>query len=91
MSHNKIESLRFYKYLCQKIRSEETVRIRRMIFISGDLSLSNRSVSQISIGSKREGFDLKGSDLDTMHIHPHFVVYGSEKRCVPWIIELCLS
>ncbi|VDI02775.1 Hypothetical predicted protein [Mytilus galloprovincialis] len=58
ISTEKYESLNFYKYLCQKIGSEEVVRIRRFVLCIPDMSQTlNRKT--ISSGSKGEGLNLK--------------------------------
>ncbi|CAC5375631.1 unnamed protein product [Mytilus coruscus] len=80
MSTDESLSVYFYEYLCQKIGSEEDVRVRRMAYIITDLSLADRS--GISSGSKGEGLDLKGSDLDLMVIDVVFTVYESERDVV---------
>ncbi|CAC5411654.1 unnamed protein product [Mytilus coruscus] len=82
MAHSKTESLHFYKYLSQKIGSEEVVRARRLKFLSGDFCLSNKFHSHISSGSRGEGLNLKGSDYDFMTILKVYSVYESEKDVV---------
>ncbi|CAC5387373.1 unnamed protein product [Mytilus coruscus] len=77
MSTDKSLSLHFYKYLCQKIGSEEDVRVRRLTWIVNDIG-SSRTHKQISSGSKGEGLDIKGSDFDIMFIDPEFKVYESD-------------
>ncbi|CAC5368251.1 unnamed protein product [Mytilus coruscus] len=77
ISTKNCESLNFYKYLCHKIGSEEVIRIRRLnlnIIETGH----NNKLKVIQSGSKAEGLDLKGSDLDLMSITPSFKVYQSE-------------
>ncbi|VDI49688.1 Hypothetical predicted protein [Mytilus galloprovincialis] len=78
--NSKCESLKFYTYLCQNIGSEELVKIRRLAFTILDLGQSFGHKT-ITSGSKGEGLDMKGSDLDVMAINPLFKVYESEKRC----------
>ncbi|VDI14514.1 Hypothetical predicted protein [Mytilus galloprovincialis] len=89
MSHQKSESLHFYKYLCQKIGSEKKVTARRLAFIYSDLQVSNQLFLIISSGSKGEGLDLKGSDFDIMHIFPFFKVFESDKDIKP-VKDYCL-
>ncbi|CAC5410153.1 unnamed protein product [Mytilus coruscus] len=90
MSTEKYESLYFYKYLCQKIGSEEVVKIRRLNSTILDIG---QSVLTITSGSKGEGLFLKSSDLDLMCIDPSFKVYESEKdivlddRAIPLIMN----
>ncbi|XP_052106108.1 uncharacterized protein LOC127738778 [Mytilus californianus] len=77
MSTDKSLSLHFYKYLCQKIGSEEDVKVRRLSLIVGDIG--RKKMKQITSGSKGEGLDMKGSDLDIMIIYPAFTVYESDR------------
>ncbi|CAC5423065.1 unnamed protein product [Mytilus coruscus] len=75
-------SLNFYKYLCQKIGSEEVVKIRRLTCIIDDLGVQGPD-DQITSGSKGEGLHLKGSDYDVMFIDFLFKVYESDRDIVP--------
>ncbi|XP_052079362.1 uncharacterized protein LOC127717660 [Mytilus californianus] len=79
--NSKCESLKFYTYLCQNIGSDEVVKIRRLAFTILDLGQSFGHKT-ITSGSKGEGLDLKGSDLDIMALCPFFKVYESEKEVV---------
>lgn len=67
-------ALNFHKYLCQKIGSEEVVRDRLAFCIS---DISHLGHGRIMSGSKGEGLDMKGSDLDIMFIDTAFKVYES--------------
>ncbi|XP_071177881.1 uncharacterized protein [Mytilus edulis] len=92
MYHSKTESLYFYKYLCQKIGSEEIVKARRLARISSDFSSSNNLFPIIHSGSRGEGLDLVGSDLDVMTICPKYVVYESDKDVVhDWLPVLVMD
>ncbi|VDI10817.1 Hypothetical predicted protein [Mytilus galloprovincialis] len=71
------ESIQFYKYLCQKIGCEKVVKARRLKYTICDIAF-HCQCPMISSGSKGEGLDLKGSDLDVMLIHPDFIVYETE-------------
>ncbi|VDI73421.1 Hypothetical predicted protein [Mytilus galloprovincialis] len=83
MSSEKQKSLFFYNYLCQKIGSEEIVRIRRLSPTIIDIGQTGFGVPKvIHSGSKGEGLDLKGSDLDLMCINADFKVYESETEIV---------
>ncbi|XP_063405850.1 uncharacterized protein LOC134689814 [Mytilus trossulus] len=82
MSHSNKESLHFYKYLNQKIGSVEVVRARRLSFIFSDLACSEKETYIMTIGSRGEGLDVKGSDLDLMYISSLFVVYEPGKNDV---------
>ncbi|XP_063418811.1 uncharacterized protein LOC134701600 [Mytilus trossulus] len=73
------DSLNFYKYLCQRIGSEEDVRIRRLAFVIRDIG---RNDTFITSGSKGEGLNLNGSDLDLMIIDRCAQVYESEEEVV---------
>ncbi|CAG2226808.1 unnamed protein product [Mytilus edulis] len=75
----KRESLNFYKYVCQKIGSEEDVRIRRMAYVISDIGNAD---SVIISGSKGEGLNLNNSDLDVMFIDRSYKVYDSETEVV---------
>ncbi|VDI73420.1 Hypothetical predicted protein [Mytilus galloprovincialis] len=78
---SKCESLKFYSYLCEKVGSEEVVKIRRLAFIINDMG-QGFGYGTITSGSNGEGLDLKGSDLDIMVIYNIFKVYESEKEVV---------
>lgn len=78
MHADKTESLHFYHYLCQKFGSEKEVKVRRLTFMAADTS----SPIQISSGSKGEGLNLKGSDVDLMFVRPSYKVYEYEKEIV---------
>lgn len=80
MSTIKSDSLKFYKYLCQKIGYEEVVRVRRLITTITDMA--SQRVKTILSGSVGEGLDLKDSDVDIMEIDSSFKVYESEKDVV---------
>ncbi|CAC5367772.1 unnamed protein product [Mytilus coruscus] len=80
MSIEKSESLIFYEYLCQKIGSEEAVRMRRLI--STVNNIGEPYDKTITSGSLGEGLHLKGSDIDIMIIESSFKVYESEKEVV---------
>ncbi|CAC5374740.1 unnamed protein product [Mytilus coruscus] len=75
MTANRTESLHLYDYLCWKIGSDKEVKGRRLNFIAIDTSFKY----QISSGSKSEGLDIKGSDIDLMFINQNFKVYESER------------
>ncbi|CAC5365658.1 unnamed protein product [Mytilus coruscus] len=79
MTIGKHESLKFYIYLCQKIGSLEVVRMRRLAFVIYDIG---QTYNTITSGSKGEGLDLKGSDMDVMFIDRYFKVYESETEVV---------
>ncbi|VDI23867.1 Hypothetical predicted protein [Mytilus galloprovincialis] len=94
MSDENSTSLHFYKYLCQKIRSEEEVRVRRFSYIIEDLGVPISLLNKITSGIKGEGLQLKGSDHDLMIIDPLFKVYESDNdvapqsgRCIPLVID----
>ncbi|VDI23865.1 Hypothetical predicted protein [Mytilus galloprovincialis] len=83
MSGEHTLSVDIYKYLCQKIGSEDEVKIRRLTYIIDDLGIPSTTATQITSGSKGEGLQLKGSDLDLMSIDPSFKVYESESDFFP--------
>ncbi|CAC5389934.1 unnamed protein product [Mytilus coruscus] len=82
MSHNKAESLHFYKYLCHKIGSEEVVKARRLILTCQDMDAHPKRFLRLSSGSKGEGLNLNGSDFDVMLFDLRFKVYESERVAV---------
>ncbi|CAC5388222.1 unnamed protein product [Mytilus coruscus] len=73
------DSLNFYKYLCQRIGSEEDVKIRRLAFVIRDIGRNNTFITS---GSKGEGLNLNGSDIDVMFIDRCAQVYESEAEVV---------
>lgn len=79
MFKDKNKSLPFYNYLCQKIGSIKAVKLRRIIYTINDMALIGiKGMHHITSGSKGEGLDIKGSDLDIMYIDTLFKVYESE-------------
>ncbi|XP_071177883.1 uncharacterized protein [Mytilus edulis] len=91
MSYSKTESLHFYAYLCRKIGSEEVVKARRLLYISKDIHKQKHYIV-ITSGSKGEGLDLKGSDIDIMIIDPLYVVYQSDNDIgQDWRIALVMD
>ncbi|CAC5426036.1 unnamed protein product [Mytilus coruscus] len=91
MSADRAESLRFYNYLRNKIGTEKIVKARRLAFIINDAGAQS-DFPQIGSGSRGEGLDLKGSDIDLMYIDSNFIVHESEKdvvkgRKVPLVMD----
>ncbi|VDI82898.1 Hypothetical predicted protein [Mytilus galloprovincialis] len=76
MSTDKRLSVNYYKYLCQKIGSEEDVKVKRLAYIIQDIGTK----FYITSGSKGEGLDLRGSDLDIMNVASEFKVYESDRN-----------
>ncbi|CAG2206052.1 unnamed protein product [Mytilus edulis] len=76
MQRQRDDSLRFYKYLCQKIGFEEDVKVRRIT--SNVCDIGNGRFKQIRSGSNGEGLHLKGSDLDLMRIETKFKVFENK-------------
>ncbi|VDI60227.1 Hypothetical predicted protein [Mytilus galloprovincialis] len=74
-----IDSLTFYNYLCEKIGSEEVVKIRRETFLIHDIGQSDNFISS---GSKAEGLNLSGSDTDVMIVDSDMQAYESETDVV---------
>ncbi|CAG2246617.1 unnamed protein product [Mytilus edulis] len=77
---DKSQSLCLYDYLCQKIGSEEVVRVRRITTLICDIGSAGDK--RITSGSRGEGLSLKRSDLDLMIIDSRLKVYESEKDIV---------
>ncbi|VDI61958.1 Hypothetical predicted protein [Mytilus galloprovincialis] len=73
------DSLTFYNYLCEKIGSEEVVKIRRVTFLIYDIGQSDNFISS---GSKAEGLNLIGSDTDVMIVDSEMKAYESETDVV---------
>ncbi|XP_071136363.1 uncharacterized protein [Mytilus edulis] len=80
MATDKSESLHLYKFLCQKIGSEQVVRLRRLTSTIGDTGAAK--LKRIYSGSKGEGLKTKGSDLDLMYILPTIKIYESPRDIV---------
>ncbi|VDI23866.1 Hypothetical predicted protein [Mytilus galloprovincialis] len=76
-------SVDIYKYLCQKIGCEDEVKVRRLTYLIDDLGIPSTKLKQITSGSKGEGLNLNGSDLDLMYIDSVFKVYESDNDIVP--------
>ncbi|CAC5363990.1 unnamed protein product [Mytilus coruscus] len=76
MSTDKRLSVNYYKYLCQKIGSEEDVKVRRLAYVISDIGTK----FCITSGSKGEGLNLRGSDFDIMMVAYKFKVYESERN-----------
>ncbi|XP_071137242.1 uncharacterized protein [Mytilus edulis] len=81
MATDKSESLHLYKFLCQKIGSEQVVRLRRLTSTISDIG-TDSDLKQISSGSKGEGLKTKGSDLDLMFSLSSIKVYESARDIV---------
>ena len=62
-------SLQLYGYLCDKLGDEDLVKIRRTYFSALDCTSESCFDATISSGSKAEGLDIKGSDLDLMSLY----------------------
>ncbi|VDI72000.1 Hypothetical predicted protein [Mytilus galloprovincialis] len=77
MSIEKSESLNFYNYLCQKIGSEEVVKIRRL-----ESTIKDIGDGKVTSGSKGEGLNFKSSDLDLMYVDTFPKVYQSQEEVV---------
>ncbi|CAG2197579.1 unnamed protein product [Mytilus edulis] len=80
MSREKSESLNFYRYLCQKIGSEEVLKIRRLNSTIRDIGDGRKF--KITSGSRGEGLYLESSDFDIMFIHSFPKVYQSQEEVV---------
>ncbi|VDI82800.1 Hypothetical predicted protein [Mytilus galloprovincialis] len=74
-------SIRLYKYLCEEVvGSKSIVRYRRLYYKLHDDILSDNSREVISSGSKAEGLDLPGSDLDMMFCLKSWKVYEDKPK-----------
>ncbi|XP_052081001.1 uncharacterized protein LOC127718968 [Mytilus californianus] len=72
LSHN---SCILYHYLSNKFGSKTVVTCRRYKYKCFDDCMQNADIRIISSGSKAEGLDLPGSDLDLMFLSNEIVVY----------------
>lgn len=74
------ETVKSYNFACQKIGTDEMVRLRRNIFNLSDMIANNeKSQWYISSGSAVEGYDMIGSDLDIMCLISNIVVCTCER------------
>ncbi|CAC5377416.1 unnamed protein product [Mytilus coruscus] len=79
-------SRQIYQYMCDEIvGSEKVVKYRRLFFkiyeyVQNNFLLTSKYL--ISGGSKAEGLDLPGSDLDIMLISKKYIVYRSKTKTV---------
>jgi hypothetical protein len=81
-----IVSLKLYKYMCNTVGIEKTVKYRRLYFGVYDDINTFKINNAISSGSKAEGLDLPGSDFDVMICDERFPVYDfkmADTMCVP--------
>ncbi|XP_063411703.1 uncharacterized protein LOC134694601 [Mytilus trossulus] len=79
-NHNDIQSLthnscQLYHYLSDKFGSKTIVNCRRYTYKCFDDCMQNADIRLITSGSKAEGLDLPGSDLDLMLLSNEIVVY----------------
>ncbi|CAG2242315.1 unnamed protein product [Mytilus edulis] len=68
-------SCKLYHYLSDKFGSKTIVTYRRYTYKCFDDCMQNADIRIISSGSKAEGLDLPGSDLDLMLLSNEIVVY----------------
>ena len=85
---NKVLSIDFYNYVRNIIGTEKVVKKRREIFTSIDCVSSYNKVQLISSGSKAEGLDLKGSDIDSMFCFKDICVYENDSKVFPSKISM---
>ncbi|XP_071126807.1 cyclic GMP-AMP synthase-like receptor 2 [Mytilus edulis] len=75
------ESLALYQFLCQNIvGTENHVKTIRLLNSVRDNVISNKYHVTITSGSFGEGLDMRGSDLDIMHVVKPIEVYSDEKK-----------
>ena len=70
-------SLRFYNFLCDEFGSPEVVKTRRLFYTALDMSLDSPKYTHITSGSKAEGLNMAGSDLDVMYLEHDVTVIES--------------
>ncbi|CAC5388413.1 unnamed protein product [Mytilus coruscus] len=73
--------LQFYNYLCEKIGTEELFRLRQKYYLLFDFLLKCRNEIVINSGSKSEGLELEGSDIDVMFLDREITVFENEAHC----------
>ena len=65
-----------YQFLCHHIvGSEETVKTKRTFISIKDNLVCSKTFIKITSGSFGEGLEMKGSDIDIMHVVPYAHVY----------------
>ncbi|CAC5388408.1 unnamed protein product [Mytilus coruscus] len=80
-SKEKSLCLQFYNYLCEKIGTEELVRLRQKYYLLHDFLLQKKNQIIINSGSKSEGLELEGSDTDLMFLQRDITVFENEAHC----------
>ncbi|XP_052064726.1 uncharacterized protein LOC127704635 isoform X2 [Mytilus californianus] len=74
-------SLELFDFLCKVVGSEKDVRSRRIFFKVLDHALQySPQWRVVTSGSKAEGLDLPGSDLDIMYINQMDTVYNTKSE-----------
>ncbi|XP_052067190.1 uncharacterized protein LOC127706574 [Mytilus californianus] len=73
--------LQFYNYLCEKIGTEELFRLRQKYYLLFDFLLIGRHEIVLNSGSKSEGLELEGSDIDVMFLSRDITVFENEAHC----------
>ncbi|XP_063400719.1 uncharacterized protein LOC134685171 [Mytilus trossulus] len=74
-------SLELFDFLCKIVGSEKDVRSRRIFFKVLDHALQySPKWRVVTSGSKSEGLDLQGSDLDIMYINQVDTVYNTQSE-----------
>ncbi|XP_063414859.1 uncharacterized protein LOC134696836 [Mytilus trossulus] len=75
-TETKTISLALYRYMCQNIvGSENHVKNLRLRNTVRDNMTSEKFITYITSGSFGEGLELRGSDLDVMHVNKKMEVY----------------
>ena len=77
--YGSISSTELYNYLCIVCGSEQDVKTRRIFFKVLDRAFRfSTKWKVVNSGSKAEGLDLPGSDLDIMYINEIDLVYSTQ-------------
>ncbi|VDH99856.1 Hypothetical predicted protein [Mytilus galloprovincialis] len=72
-------SLKLFDFLCKLVGSEQDIRARRIFFKVLDHAIQySPEWRVVTSGSKSEGLDLPGSDLDIMYINQVDTVYNTQ-------------
>jgi len=70
-------SLRVYNFLCDEFGSPEVAKTRRLYYTARDRIMDSLVFTCITSGSKGEGLDMAGSDIDIMYVNNTITVIES--------------
>ena len=85
-------SLSLYRYVCHHvIGTEETVKTRRVFNTIMDNMYPDEISIQITSGSRGEGLEMKGSDMDIMLLFKDINVYENVNTARLNSVETCVA